>query len=145
MKAAGLPVEFVSSAMQLALQNEGALDLMELWIEEVDEVERGRIEADFQELIDDIREAPNGHLQKPKINYKELDAVAAQVMEHKVRLRALVEKHGGVSAVARQAGIPQPSLSRMLNSAVMPRRSTLWKIARALDVSESEIIGEWVR
>jgi DNA-binding phage protein len=58
---------------------------------------------------------------------------------------ALIDRHGAITKVARKAGIPQPSLSRMLNSASMPRRTTLYKIAKALDLDESEIVTEWVR
>jgi transcriptional regulator with XRE-family HTH domain len=50
-----------------------------------------------------------------------------------------------VSEVARKSGIPQPSLSRILSSGSMPRRSTLYKIANALGLSEKEIVGEWVQ
>ena len=73
------------------------------------------------------------------------ERVLPSVVDHKKRLRDLIDRHGGVSEVARRAGIPQPSLSRLLNDASRPRRATLYKIARALDVEESEIVGEWVR
>jgi len=57
----------------------------------------------------------------------------------------LIDQHGGVSEVARKSGIPQPSLSRMLNSGSMSRRSTLYKIANALDLPEKDLVGDWVR
>lgn len=57
----------------------------------------------------------------------------------------LIDRHGGISAVARKSGIPQPSLSRMLSSASMPRKSTLYEIAVALGVPESEVVMEWTR
>ncbi|MDQ3264273.1 MAG: helix-turn-helix domain-containing protein [Myxococcota bacterium] len=63
----------------------------------------------------------------------------------KARLRLLIDKNGGVVEVARRAGIPQPSLSRMLNSSSMPRRSTLFKIANALNLEERDIVTEWMR
>jgi DNA-binding phage protein len=67
------------------------------------------------------------------------------VLEYKKHLPDLIDRNGGVSAVAERSGIPQPSLSRMLNSASMPRRSTLYKIANAIDAPESEIVTEWAR
>jgi DNA-binding phage protein len=67
------------------------------------------------------------------------------VVAEKARLRQIIDKHGGVSAVAKKSGIPQPSLSRMLGSASIPRRSTLYKIANALGLSEAEIVTEWTR
>jgi DNA-binding phage protein len=63
----------------------------------------------------------------------------------KRRFRDLIDRHGGVSAVAKKSGIPQPSLSRLLKSASMPRRSTLYKIAVALGVPENEVVMEWTR
>lgn len=60
------------------------------------------------------------------------DGSLVHARAHKQRLCDLIDKHGGVSDVARKTGIPQPSLSRMLNSGSMPRKSTLYKIANAL-------------
>jgi DNA-binding phage protein len=74
-----------------------------------------------------------------------LGDVVQRVMTDKARLRDLIDQHGGVSAVAKKSGIPQPSLSRMLSSASIPRRSTLYKIANALDLSEADIVMEWTR
>jgi hypothetical protein len=145
MKSQGLPEDFVSQAMALALKNEGAVDLMELWSEEASSRHRDELVADLQELLDDYLEAPPEPVSRPKIEFTQLDHIVSQILEHKQRLRTLVDQHGGVSSVARRAGIPQPSLSRMLASATMPRRTTLYKIAAALDLSEPEIVGEWVR
>ncbi|MBI4821796.1 MAG: helix-turn-helix transcriptional regulator [Deltaproteobacteria bacterium] len=72
-------------------------------------------------------------------------SIPSQVLAHKQKLRDLIDRHGGVTQVARLCGIPQPSLSRMLNSASMPRRSTLYRIANALKVPESDVVGEWIR
>jgi DNA-binding phage protein len=83
--------------------------------------------------------------QRPKIPFEKFDDVTQRIVEHKRRLRALIDRHGGVSEVARRSGIPQPSLSRMLASGSMPRRTTLYRIARALDQDESEIVGEFVK
>jgi DNA-binding phage protein len=66
-------------------------------------------------------------------------------MAEKAKLRQIIDRHGGVSAVAKRCGIPQPSLSRMLSSPSVPRRSTLCKIANALDLSEKDIALEWTR
>jgi DNA-binding phage protein len=119
---------------------------MALWLDATsDPAERNEIIADLHESIDDHRDAPATPLRKPYIKYDQLEDVAARVMAEKARLRQLIDKHGGVSAVAQKAGIPQPSLSRMLNSASIPRRSTLYKIANALDLPETEIVTEWNR
>lgn len=48
-------------------------------------------------------------LKKPYVTYDQLGDVAEQVMAEKAKLRQLIDKHGGVSAVAQKSGIPQPS------------------------------------
>jgi hypothetical protein len=145
MEKAGLPSHFVASVLALATKEQGAFDLLELWHEAETPKERDEIVADLQEAVDEYEDAPSAPRLKPRIDFDKLDEIVDQVALHKKRLRNLIDKHGGVSAVARKSGIPQPSLSRMLNSASMPRRSTLYKIANALDVEESEIVGEWVQ
>jgi transcriptional regulator with XRE-family HTH domain len=58
----------------------------------------------------------------------------------KTRLRHLVEARGGVSVVAKRAGMRQPSLSRLLNSASVPRSSTVHRLARALDIPVGSLL-----
>ena len=141
MKAAGLPDDFVAAVLDCAIHQEGFLDLVELWDEAVAE-ERDAIVADLYEHLEDTKET-RSTIEKPKIGFKELDKVVGEVLVFKKHLRELVDRHGGVTEVARRSGIPQPSLSRILYSASMPRRTTLYKIAKALDVPESEIVTEW--
>jgi hypothetical protein len=145
MDKSGLPSAFIAAAMDLAWHEQGAYDLMELWSEAHPGKEREEIVADLQDAVDEWAEAPRAPQTKPRIDFDQLDGVAKSVMAHKRRLRELIDRHGGVSAVARKSGIPQPSLSRLLSSASMPRRSTLYRIANALGVDESEIVTEWVR
>lgn len=146
MKAAGLDSAFIVAASELARTDQGVYDLMALWLgAKGDDAERDEIVADLQDSIDDYQDAPSSPLKKPYIRYEQLDDVGDRIMEEKARLRDLIDQHGGVTAVAKKAGIPQPSLSRMLNSASIPRRTTLYKIANALDLSETEIAMEWTR
>jgi DNA-binding phage protein len=84
-------------------------------------------------------------LKKPYIKFDQLGDVASQVVTFKKRLRDLIDRNGGVSSVAQRSGIPQPSLSRLLNSASMPPRSTLYKIANGLNLPEAEVVTEWSR
>lgn len=147
MRGAGLPDAFIAEAVRAADGNEGVRELMLLWAEaEADD--RDAICADIQELLNDLEEVPvrNDPPQKrPRVAFDDLDVALVQIKAHKQKLRDLVDKHGGVSEVARRTGIPQPSLSRMLNSGAMPRRSTLYKIANALGLPEKDIVGDWVR
>ena len=145
MDKAGLDKTFIVAADELARWDQGIYDLMAMWLDADDSAERDEIVADLQDSLDDYADAPAEPMKKPYIKFEKLDDVVQKILTDKDRLRALVDKHGGVSAVARKSGIPQPSLSRMLNSASMPRRTSLYKIANALDLSEAEIVTDWSR
>jgi len=145
MSDAGLDAGFVRRANDLAREDQGAYELLELWSEEEDEREREEILADMQDMLDEADDLPARPLEKPYIGFDQLDDVAARVRTHKEHLRQLIDAHGGVSEVARQAGMHQSALSRLLNSASMPRRSTLYRIANAMGVSESEVATDFVR
>jgi DNA-binding phage protein len=146
MRDAGLDSTFVVNAAKLAHADQGVYDLMAMWLAAAEDAEeREEIVADLQELLDDYKDAPAEPVLKPYIKFDQLDEVAAHVVKFKRQLRDLIDQNGGVSQVAQKSGIPQPSLSRMLNSASIPRRSTLYKIANALDLPESAIVTEWSR
>ncbi len=145
MESAGLGRNFIVAASELARTDQGVYDLMALWQGAKDDSEKDEIVADIQESIDDYRDAPPAPMKKPYIKFEKLGDVAQQVMAKKAKLRDIIDRHGGISAVAQKTGIPQPSLSRMLNSPSMPRRSTLYRIANALDLPETEIVSEWSR
>jgi DNA-binding phage protein len=146
MMHAGLDREFIVNASELARMDQGVYDLVELWSRVAsDQNERDQIIADIQDLLEEHRDAPREPIKKPYIRFDQLDEVAKRVLAEKATLRQLIDKHGGVSAVAQKAGIPQPSLSRLLNSPSIPRRSTLYKIAIALDLPESDVAFEWTR
>ena len=145
MDRAGIDRDFIVEASELARQDQGVYELMSLWRESTAKAERDEIVGDIQDSIDDYRDAPMSPVKKPYIKFEKLGEVAQQIMARKARLREVIDRHGGVSAVAEKTGIPQPSLSRMLNSASMPRKSTLYRIANALDLPETEIVSEWTR
>lgn len=144
MQKAKLNTTFIDSASELARVDQGVFELMALW-DQAKAADRAEILADIQDSIDDYADAPQAPQKKPDIRYEQLEDVASRVMAEKAKLRALIDKHGGVTAVATKTGIPQPSLSRMLNSVSIPRRTTLHKIATALKLSETDIAMEWTR
>ena len=144
MEGAGLERDFIVAASELARSDQGVYDLMALW-RGATKSEKDELIADIQDSIDDYADAPAAPVKKPYIKFDQLGEVAQQVMAKKAKLREIVDRHGGVSAVAQKTGIPQPSLSRMLNSPSMPRRSTLYRIANALGLPETEIVSEWTR
>jgi Helix-turn-helix len=145
MHSQGLDLAFVDHASEIARNDQGVFDLMAMWKASENSEERAAIIADIQDLVDDYEAAPSTPTQRPYIRFDQLPAIAKSVMADKVKLRALIDRHGGVSAVALKAGIPQPSLSRMLAAPSIPRRTTLYKIANALGLPESDIVSDWTR
>ena len=145
MVKADLDFDWVVAVEQLAKTDQGTFDLMKLWQDTKDKDTRTEIVADLQDALDDYADAPSEPTQRPKIPFDDLAAVTRKILAEKRKIRDLIDRHGGVTAVAKKTGIPQPSLSRMLNSASMPRRSTLYKIAVALGIPESQVVMEWIR
>jgi len=143
MDQQGLSKSFIAHAVRIAEYYEGAYDLFVLWSEEEESKEKDHIIADLQEQIDEFMEQPKVPTKKPYISFNDLDIIAKDVRGFKAHVKSLVDKWGGVTKLARVTGIPQPSLSRFFNSASMPRRTTLYKIAEALQLSEKEIITDW--
>lgn len=145
MVRANLDFDWVVAVERLAKADQGVFDLMKLWQHAEDKEAKAQIVSDLQDSLDDYADAPSEPTQRPKIPFDDLEAVTRHVLAEKRKLRDLIDRHGGVSAVAKKSGIPQPSLSRLLKSASMPRRSTLYKIAVALGVPEKEVVMEWTR
>jgi len=144
MKQLGLSAHFIASCVEQALEYEGTHDLMVLWAEADSETERNEVVADLQDEIDARAEAPKKPLKKPNLKFDDLEEIAKDIARFKKALRKVVDKHGGITKLAEISGIPQPSLSRFFSSASLPRRATLYKIAEALNLSEKEIVNEWV-
>lgn len=138
MSQAELSASFVSDAVDLALEFEGAYDLLVMWSKEEDQKERDEIVADLQGEIDSHKEAPKKPLKKPYIEFDDLEPMAKKILAFKQELRKKVDRWGGISKLAKETGIPQPSLSRFFSSASIPRRTTLYKIAEVLELSEKE-------
>lgn len=143
MSDRGLPAGFLARLHEHAQASRPVFRMASVWLGEGDGPDRDETIAHLTEMLDELDDEAR---ERPKISFESLaEQVLPSVLEHKRRLRELIDRQGGVSEVARRAGIPQPSLSRMLNSASRPRQATLYKIARALDVEESEVVGEWFR
>jgi DNA-binding phage protein len=133
MSVAGLPNRFIVRAVELSGESEPVLELMRMWRDEEDESERDATIADIQELIDDC--LVTGKIVTPCIRFDDLDRISDNVLGFKDNLRILVDEYGGISKLAEATGIPQPSLSRFFGSPAIPRRATLNKIARALNLT----------
>lgn len=145
MRAAGLSADFIAAAVKRAEAYEGTFDLMALWRDESDPTERDEALADIQEMINDGLEHSAQTLERPYIRFNDLETLADKVRAFKAELRKKVDAWGGVMKLASETGIPQPSLSRFFNSTAMPRRTTLYRIAKAVGLSEKEIATDWMR
>ena len=143
MNQAGLPKEFIANAVQTAFEYEGVYDLLKMWAAETDTRERDETISDIQELIEDCQQQEQ--VEGVYVRFDDLDGIAKNIRAFKDNLRALVDQNGGIKGLSELTGIPQPSLSRFFNSATMPRRATLHKIARALKLNQVQIATEWSR
>lgn len=143
MIQSGLPKPLIVDAVRTAYEFEGVYDLMKMWLEETDDHERDEVIADIQDLIEDCGQ--NEKIEGTYIRFDDLDMIAKNIRSFKDNLRIIVDQNGGVGKLANLTGIPQPSLSRFFESASMPRRATLLKIAKALNLSQVQIATEWSR
>lgn len=143
MRQQGLEGAFICSLMENCQRFEGLRDLMEMWFAEIDVKERDKIIVDLQESLDDIESAPQRPEGRPYLRFDDLDEIRTDVVAFKETLRAEIDRQGGISELARKTGIPQSSLSRFFSSNSMPRRTTLFKIARALNLPETAIGFKW--
>ncbi|MCM0607263.1 MAG: helix-turn-helix transcriptional regulator [Xanthomonadaceae bacterium] len=143
MKKEGLPSQFITGAVQTAFEFEGVYNLMKMWEDEKDSEERDEIVADIQGLIDDC--AQKEKIEGAYVRFDDLGTIAKDIQKFKDGLRLIVDKNGGIGKLAELTGIPQPSLSRFFSSVAMPRRATLLKIAKALNLSQVQIATEWLR
>lgn len=143
MIQARLPKPFVVATVKTAFQFEGVFNLMKMWAEEPDQEERDETIAELQDLIDDCNQVDK--IEGVYIRFDDLDVIAKNIRTFKDNLRAIVDQNGGIGQLAALTEIPQPSLSRFFNSASMPRRATLLKIAKALKLSQVQIATEWSR
>jgi len=134
MRNAKLPSYFVNSIMEHCQKYEGIRDLMEMWFEETNKEERDNIIVDLQTSLDDIENAPR-KIEKISLDLNNLELIRNDIDDLKKALRLEVDSQGGISELSRRTGIPQPSLSRFFSSKSMPRRTTLFKIAKALNIS----------
>lgn len=143
MNKAGLPKEFIAAAVSTAFEFEGVYDLLRMWADEDDADQRNEIVADVQELIDDCSQ--HEKIEGVYVRFDDLERIALDIRGFKDSLRAIVDQNGGIKKLSETTGYPQPSLSRFFNSASMPRRSMLNKIARALKLNQVQIATEWSR
>ena len=108
-----------------------------MWVDEKDQKERDETVADIQDLVDDCSQKEK--IEGTYIRFDDLDGIAKNIHGFKDNLRIIVDQNGGIGKLADLTGIPQPSLSRFFSFASMPRRATLLKIAKALNLGQVQI------
>ena len=141
MKKSGLSDNFIVTSVKTALAFEGVADLMNLWNKEKDPKEREEIIADIQDMIDECNQ--KGKAEEVYVKFNDLEAISKDIRAFKDSLLQLVVEQGGITKLSEITGIPQPSLSRFFNSNSMPRRSTILRIAKALNLDELKINLLW--
>jgi DNA-binding phage protein len=143
MRQCGLPDTFVADAIRTAMEFDGVRELVMTWHDEAEAAERAEVIADIQDMIDDCRQSSSD--EAVYIRFDDLEAIANDIRSFKNELLQIVNQHGGITKLAALTDIPQPSLSRFFNTDSMPRRGTLLKIAKALDLDAIKIATEWTR
>ncbi len=141
MKKVGLSDSFIVDSVKTALTFEGVADLMNLWVKEKDEKEKAEIIADIQDMIDEC--AQKGKNEELYVKFNDLEAISKDIRAFKDSLLQIVIEQGGINKLSELTKIPQPSLSRFFNSNSMPRRATILKIAKALNLDELKINLLW--
>lgn len=143
MEKEKLPTIFIVNAVKTALEFEGVADLLSLWSEENNKNEKEEIISDIQDMIDACNQKEKS--TEMHIKFNDLNAIANNIRAFKDSLYQKVMERGGISKLAELTGIPQPSLSRFFNSNAMPRRATVLKIAKALNLDEIKIDVLWCK
>jgi hypothetical protein len=143
MLTSGVPQRFAILAMAEALRYEGLRHLLQMWRDARAEDERGEIVADIAELLEDL--TIEGVVELPAIRHREVAPLMAEVRAFKDALRQQVDRIGGISWLAEQTKIPQPSLSRFFNQASIPQRGTLLKLRAAMGQNAADLIDAWLR
>jgi DNA-binding phage protein len=143
MEKEKLPNIFIVTAIKTALEFEGVADLLNLWFEEDEKNEKEEIISDIQDMIDARNQKEAS--EEIYVKFNDLDAIANNIRAFKDSLYQKVMEQGGISKLAELTEIPQPSLSRFFNSNAMPRRATVLKIAKALNLDEIKIDILWCR
>ena len=142
MREAQLSDAFIADAVDAAREYQGIHDLMMMWAETRSE-ERDEIVADIQDMLDEVADQ-RGVVEERYVRFDDLDRIAADIRGFKDGLlRILNDRDWTMSELAERTGMPLPSLSRFFNSASMPRRRTLLRIAEALELSAVEVATDW--
>lgn len=142
MRVTGLPDSFIAEAVDTAREYQGVHDLMMMWAETQGE-DREEIVADIQDMLDEVADQ-RGVVEERYVRFDDLDRIAEDIRGFKDGLLRILDDRGWtMTELAERTGMPLPSLSRFFNTASMPRRRTLLRIAEALELSAVEVATDW--
>ncbi|HEY9723126.1 MAG TPA: helix-turn-helix domain-containing protein [Oscillatoriaceae cyanobacterium] len=142
MRGAGLPSVFILEALFRSSEYEAIGFLFQMWHKAKEPKERDEIIADIQQILDDV--TMTGIIERPAVSREGVRALIKDLRAFKDALRELVDRQGGISWLAKETGIPQPSLSRLFNAGSKPHRATLLKIREALGDEGTNLISPWL-
>lgn len=128
--------DFVLRASELARTSDGVARIFELWAEADNAADRREAIEALGELLDDHE--PAGPTRRVT-TWADVHQDSQGRDELKARLRAWVERSGGVTQVARRAGMAQSALSRLLNTSSQPRPATLARLASGIGVTVAQL------
>jgi DNA-binding phage protein len=140
---AKLPEQFVDQAVLLAETNDGVKGLLELWHQFNSQEDKDEVVIAVQEAIEDdaeYRPAQDKPSKRPAVDFEDMEYIAEHIVSFKRKLKNAVDRKGGIVVLARKTGMPESSLSRFFSSTSRPRRTTLYKIAEALDLQLADIV-----
>ncbi|MEZ4459442.1 MAG: helix-turn-helix transcriptional regulator [bacterium] len=142
MRWHALPDTFIVDSIAAARYSAGVRGLLALWLaSEGDPEQQQEVIADLQEVIDDLRRSAR---PVTTVRFDDLDAIASDIMAFKNALLSTLDERGiTFTELSKRTGMPVPSLSRFFNTASMPQRSTLLKIAKAVELSAVEVSHPW--
>lgn len=123
--------EFIYDCLIYSRKHESMYELLQIWNKSNDDKEKDEIIANIQDMIDDCQYVS----EKPiEINLNDIDSISKNLRAFKDKLSIIVNEKGGIKILSEKTGIPQPSISRLLNSYSIPQRVTLLKIKNALGI-----------
>lgn len=124
---------FIYDCLIYSRKHESMYELLQIWNQSNDENEKDEIIANLQDMIDDCQYVPKEPIE---IDLSDIDNISKNLRAFKDALSIIINEKGGIKILSEKTGIPQPSISRLLNTYSIPQRVTLLKIKNALGIDK---------
>jgi len=99
---------------------------MKMWRDETDRAEKNEIEADLQEILDNLDQKGITYLP---LDCTKIDELLEKIIAFKKDLRLQVEAWGGVNKLANAMQVPVPYIERVLSNGAEPKQNFLDKVS----------------